>query len=75
MLTGYFAISNPGSLVSLCRHYQSGLRLDPEHGELKKQYFKLKMLLRKSKAVSQTSFTLQNYILLIYILFPSVHLL
>lgn len=33
------------------RHYQSGLRLDPEHAELKKQYFKLKMLQRKTKAV------------------------
>ncbi|KAG0625645.1 hypothetical protein M758_2G070900 [Ceratodon purpureus] len=35
------------------RHYQSGLRLDPEHGELKKQYFKLKMLLRKTKAADE----------------------
>eukprot|EP00250_Pteridium_aquilinum_P025251 c3041_g1_i1 orf=264-1856(-) len=31
------------------RHYQKGLRLDPEHGELKKEYFKLKNLLKKSK--------------------------
>lgn len=35
------------------RHYQSGLRLDPEHGELKKQYFKLKLLLRKTKAAEE----------------------
>ncbi|PON69272.1 N-terminal acetyltransferase A, auxiliary subunit [Parasponia andersonii] len=32
------------------RHYQKGLRLDPEHGELKKAYFGLKNLLKKTKA-------------------------
>ncbi|XP_078179243.1 dnaJ P58IPK-like protein [Carex rostrata] len=32
------------------RHYQKGLRLDPEHGELKKAYFGLKNLLRKTKS-------------------------
>ncbi|XP_030926799.1 dnaJ protein P58IPK homolog [Quercus lobata] len=32
------------------RHYQKGLRLDPEHGELKKAYFGLKNLLKKSKS-------------------------
>ncbi len=37
--------------VVYCRHYQTGLRLDPEHGELKKEYFKLKALLRKTKSV------------------------
>ncbi|KAK8928794.1 hypothetical protein KSP39_PZI017530 [Platanthera zijinensis] len=31
------------------RHYQKGLRLDPEHGELKKAYFALKNLLKKTK--------------------------
>ncbi|GAU20277.1 hypothetical protein TSUD_337580 [Trifolium subterraneum] len=31
------------------RHYQKGLRLDPEHSELKKAYFGLKNLLKKSK--------------------------
>lgn len=34
------------------RHYQKGLRLDPEHGELKKAYFGLKNLLKKTKSVS-----------------------
>ncbi|XP_062117158.1 dnaJ protein P58IPK homolog [Humulus lupulus] len=32
------------------RHYQKGLRLDPEHSELKKAYFGLKNLLKKTKA-------------------------
>lgn len=32
------------------RHYQKGLRLDPEHGELKKAYFGLKNLLKKTKS-------------------------
>ncbi|KAL5059973.1 hypothetical protein RYX36_031577 [Vicia faba] len=32
------------------RHYQKGLRLDPEHSELKKAYFGLKNLLKKSKS-------------------------
>ena len=36
----------------LYRHYQKGLRLDPEHSELKKAYFGLKNLLKKTKAVS-----------------------
>ncbi|XP_073121232.1 dnaJ protein P58IPK homolog B-like [Henckelia pumila] len=31
------------------RHYQLGLRLDPEHGELKKAYFGLKNLIKKTK--------------------------
>ncbi|XP_020585832.1 dnaJ protein P58IPK homolog B [Phalaenopsis equestris] len=31
------------------RHYQKGLRLDPEHSELKKAYFGLKNLLKKTK--------------------------
>ncbi|CAM6043781.1 unnamed protein product [Sphagnum compactum] len=35
------------------RHYQTGLRLDPEHGELKKEYFKLKALLRKTKSADE----------------------
>lgn len=35
--------------VSL-RHYQKGLRSDPEHGELKKAYFGLKNLLKKTKS-------------------------
>ncbi|XP_068669232.1 dnaJ protein P58IPK homolog B-like [Aristolochia californica] len=32
------------------RHYQKGLRLDPEHSELKKAYFGLKSLLKKTKS-------------------------
>ena len=36
----------------LFRHYQKGLRLDPEHSELKKAYFGLKNLLKKTKSVS-----------------------
>ncbi|KAJ8427003.1 hypothetical protein Cgig2_013943 [Carnegiea gigantea] len=32
------------------RHYQKGLRLDPEHNELKKAYFGLKNLLKKTKS-------------------------
>ncbi|KAH0632572.1 dnaJ protein P58IPK homolog [Solanum tuberosum] len=32
------------------RHYQKGLRSDPEHGELKKAYFGLKNLLKKTKS-------------------------
>lgn len=33
------------------RHYQMGLRMDPEHSELKKAYFGLKKLLKKTKSV------------------------
>ncbi|KAL2933180.1 DnaJ protein P58IPK-like protein [Bienertia sinuspersici] len=32
------------------RHYQKGLRLDPEHSELKKAYFGLKKLQKKTKS-------------------------
>lgn len=32
------------------RHFQKGLRLDPEHSELKKAYFALKNLLKKTKS-------------------------
>ncbi|XP_058098692.1 dnaJ protein P58IPK homolog isoform X2 [Magnolia sinica] len=32
------------------RHFQKGLRLDPEHSELKKTYFGLKNLLKKTKS-------------------------
>lgn len=32
------------------RHYQKGLRLDPEHSELKKAYFGLKNLQKKTKS-------------------------
>lgn len=35
------------------RHYQKGLRLDPEHAELKKAYFGLKNLLKKSKSAEE----------------------
>lgn len=38
------------------RHYQKGLRSDPEHGELKKAYFGLKNLLKKTKSVSLAIF-------------------
>lgn len=37
------------------RHYQKGLRSDPEHSELKKAYFGLKNLLKKTKSVSMIS--------------------
>lgn len=40
------------------RHYQKGLRLDPEHVELKKAYFALKNLLKKTKSVMACSFLL-----------------
>lgn len=43
---GYYYLSDHDVAV---RHYQKGLRLDPEHSELKKEYFKLKNLLKKSK--------------------------
>lgn len=35
----------------ILRHFQKGLRSDPEHSELKKAYFGLKNLLKKSKSV------------------------
>ncbi|XP_023767837.1 dnaJ protein P58IPK homolog [Lactuca sativa] len=35
------------------RHYQKGLRLDPEHSELKKAYFGLKNLLKKTKSAEE----------------------
>nr|GMC66207.1 DnaJ protein P58IPK homolog [Ipomoea batatas] len=35
------------------RHYQKGLRLDPEHSELKKAYFSLKNLLKKTKSAEE----------------------
>ncbi|XP_030494090.2 dnaJ protein P58IPK homolog [Cannabis sativa] len=37
------------------RHYQKGLRLDPEHNELKKAYFGLKNLLKKTKAAEDNA--------------------
>ncbi|KAK7396559.1 hypothetical protein VNO78_17651 [Psophocarpus tetragonolobus] len=37
------------------RHYQKGLRLDPEHSELKKAYFGLKNLLKKSKSAEDNA--------------------
>ncbi|MBA0551439.1 hypothetical protein Golob_022323 [Gossypium lobatum] len=37
------------------RHYQKGLRLDPEHGELKKAYFRLKNLLKKTKSAEDNA--------------------
>ncbi|CAL0310458.1 unnamed protein product [Lupinus luteus] len=37
------------------RHFQKGLRLDPEHGELKKAYFGLKNLLKKSKSAEDNA--------------------
>lgn len=40
------------NIYNFFRHYQKGLRLDPEHGELKKAYFGLKNLLKKTKSVS-----------------------
>ncbi|PHT71873.1 DnaJ protein P58IPK -like protein [Capsicum annuum] len=37
------------------RHYQKGLRSDPEHGELKKTYFGLKNLLKKTKSAEDNA--------------------
>ncbi|XP_042016510.1 dnaJ protein P58IPK homolog isoform X2 [Salvia splendens] len=37
------------------RHYQKGLRLDPEHAELKRSYFKLKSLLKKTKSAEDNA--------------------
>jgi Na+/H+ antiporter NhaD/arsenite permease-like protein len=42
--------------ICFFRHFQKGLRLDPEHSELKKAYFGLKNLLKKSKSVSPIFF-------------------
>lgn len=46
------------NLKIVYRHYQKGLRLDPEHSELKKAYFGLKNLLKKTKSVSLANFLL-----------------
>ncbi|XP_012082338.1 dnaJ protein P58IPK homolog [Jatropha curcas] len=37
------------------KHYQKGLRLDPEHSELKKAYFGLKNLLKKTKSAEDNA--------------------
>ncbi|XP_074587406.1 dnaJ protein P58IPK homolog B [Curcuma longa] len=37
------------------RHYQKGLRLDPEHSELKKAYFGMKQLLKKTKSAEDNA--------------------
>ncbi|MQL94703.1 hypothetical protein Taro_027361 [Colocasia esculenta] len=37
------------------RHFQKGLRLDPEHSELKKAYFGLKNLLKKTKSAEENA--------------------
>ncbi|KAM7531746.1 hypothetical protein LguiB_035156 [Lonicera macranthoides] len=37
------------------RHFQKGLRSDPEHSELKKAYFGLKNLLKKTKSAEDNS--------------------
>nr|BAD25246.1 putative DNAJ heat shock N-terminal domain-containing protein [Oryza sativa Japonica Group] len=37
------------------RHYQKGLRLDPEHSELKKAYFGLKNLVKKTKSAEDNA--------------------
>ncbi|CAM8969355.1 unnamed protein product [Rhodiola kirilowii] len=37
------------------RHYQMGLRMDPEHSELKKAYFGLKKLLKKTKSAEDNA--------------------
>ncbi|XP_047159879.1 dnaJ protein P58IPK homolog [Vigna umbellata] len=37
------------------RHFQKGLRSDPEHSELKKAYFRLKNLLKKSKSAEDNA--------------------
>jgi len=40
-------------LIGSFRHYQKGLRLDPERSELKKEYFKLKNILKKTKSAEE----------------------
>ncbi|KFK38363.1 hypothetical protein AALP_AA3G104400 [Arabis alpina] len=37
------------------RHYQKGLRLDPEHSDLKKAYFGLKKLIKKTKSAEENA--------------------
>ncbi|KAJ6803888.1 dnaJ protein P58IPK-like protein A [Iris pallida] len=37
------------------RHFQKGLRFDPEHSELKKAYFGLKNLLKKTKSAEDSA--------------------
>ncbi|XP_065856642.1 dnaJ protein P58IPK homolog [Euphorbia lathyris] len=37
------------------KHFQKGLRLDPEHSELKKAYFALKNLLKKTKSAEDNA--------------------
>ncbi|KAF5737572.1 dnaJ subfamily C member 3 [Tripterygium wilfordii] len=37
------------------RHFQKGLRLDPEHSELKKAYFGLKNLLKRTKSAEDNA--------------------
>ncbi|KAL2631645.1 hypothetical protein R1flu_016331 [Riccia fluitans] len=37
------------------RHYQSGLRFDPEHSGLKKEYQKLKALIKKTKSADDAA--------------------
>ncbi|BBN20707.1 hypothetical protein Mp_zg00390 [Marchantia polymorpha subsp. ruderalis] len=37
------------------RHYQSGLRSDPEHSGLKKEYHKLKALIKKTKSADEAA--------------------
>ncbi|KAF6167937.1 hypothetical protein GIB67_027715 [Kingdonia uniflora] len=49
---GYYYLADHD--VSL-RHFQKGLRLDPEHSELKKAYFGLKKLLKKSKSAEDNA--------------------
>lgn len=44
------------------RHYQKGLRLDPEHADLKKAYFGLKTLLKKTKSVSSSNLQPFSYV-------------
>ncbi|CAA2968236.1 dnaJ P58IPK homolog [Olea europaea subsp. europaea] len=41
--------------IFFLRHYQKGLRLDPEHSELKKAYFGLKNLLKKTKSAEDNA--------------------
>lgn len=49
-----------GTFTFFVRHYQKGLRLDPEHGELKKAYFGLKNLLKKTKSVSKVFYIIPS---------------
>lgn len=58
-------------LCDMFRHFQKGLRLDPENSDLKKVYFGLKNLLKKSKTVSPDPFIFgEIFVCTLKIFFP-----